>query len=159
MRHKQAKICALAAFALGLTTVTAEAANCQGRRDTGTAVGAIGGGLLGNGVTRGSAGGTIAGAVIGGVAGNVIGGEKFAVQRKVREVEFRQTALLGAEKLAWPAQAQILFGDDKSIIGGPQRGEALFGSRAQRSVIDQQAGRTRRSPPHASAQLMQLGEA
>src|ERR1700704_921791 len=74
MRHKYAKLCALAAFALGLTTVTAEAANCQGRRDTGTAVGAVGGGLVGNAATRGSAGGTIAGAIIGGVAGNVIGG-------------------------------------------------------------------------------------
>src|SRR5258706_2106090 len=84
MRHNLAKLCALAAFALGLTTVTAEAANCQGRRDTGTAVGAIGGGLLGNGVTRGSAGGTIAGAVIGGVAGNVIGGHNFEEQRDTR---------------------------------------------------------------------------
>jgi uncharacterized protein YcfJ len=74
MRHARTKIFALAAFALGLTTVTAEAANCQGRRDTGTAVGAIGGGVVGNATTRGSAGGTIAGAVIGGLAGNVIGG-------------------------------------------------------------------------------------
>jgi len=90
MRNKHAKLCALAAFALGLTTVTAEAANCQGRRDTGTAVGAIGGGLLGNGVTRGSAGGTIAGAVIGGVAGNVIGGNNCEQQRDTRRYEPRR---------------------------------------------------------------------
>src|SRR5712671_5914572 len=87
MRHKHAKLCALAAFALGLTTVTAEAANCQGRRDTGTAVGAIGGGLLGNGVTSGSAGGKIAGAVIGGVAGNVFGGNNCEEQRDTRRYE------------------------------------------------------------------------
>jgi uncharacterized protein YcfJ len=37
-------------------------------------VGAIGGGVLGNALSRGSAGGTIAGAVVGGVAGNVIQG-------------------------------------------------------------------------------------
>src|SRR5216684_8198068 len=74
MRHKHAKLCALAALALGLTTVTAEAANCQGRRDTGTAVGAIGGGLVGNAASRGNAGGTIAGAVIGGLVGNAISG-------------------------------------------------------------------------------------
>src|SRR6266852_8939223 len=86
MTHKHAKLVALAALALGLTTVTAEAANCQGRRDTGTAVGAIGGGLVGNGVTRGSAGGTIAGAIIGGVAGNVIGG-KNCDQRNARYYE------------------------------------------------------------------------
>jgi uncharacterized protein YcfJ len=67
-------IFAAGAFALAITSTTAEAANCQGRRDTGTAVGAIGGGLVGNSASRGSAGGTIAGAVIGGVAGNLIGG-------------------------------------------------------------------------------------
>jgi uncharacterized protein YcfJ len=74
MRNKRAKMFALAVLALGATTVAAEAANCQGRRDTGTAVGAIGGGLIGNAASHGNAGGTIAGAVIGGVAGNVIGG-------------------------------------------------------------------------------------
>jgi uncharacterized protein YcfJ len=65
---------AAGAFGLVITSSTAEAANCQGRRDTGTAVGAIGGGLVGNSASHGSAGGTIAGAVIGGVAGNLIGG-------------------------------------------------------------------------------------
>ena len=74
----RATILALAAFAFGLSTIGAEAANCQGRRDTGTAVGAVGGGLVGNAASHGSAGGTIAGAVIGGVAGNVIGGSNCA---------------------------------------------------------------------------------
>ena len=78
MKHKAAKILVLAALTLGTTTFAAEAANCQGRRDTGTAVGAIGGGLVGNAASRGSAGGTIAGAVIGGVAGNLIGGNNCA---------------------------------------------------------------------------------
>ena len=68
------KICVLAALIAGIAASSAEAANCQGRRDTGTAVGAIGGGVLGNAISRGSAGGTIAGAVIGGVAGNAING-------------------------------------------------------------------------------------
>jgi len=74
MRHKRAKLFALAALALSVTTMQAQAANCQGRRDTGTAVGAIGGGLVGNAATHGNTGGTIAGAVIGGLAGNAIGG-------------------------------------------------------------------------------------
>jgi uncharacterized protein YcfJ len=73
MKHKYAKMLVVAAFALGVTTAGAEAANCQGRRDTGTAVGAIGGGLVGNAASH-NAGGTIAGAVVGGVAGNLIGG-------------------------------------------------------------------------------------
>jgi uncharacterized protein YcfJ len=81
---------ALAALALGLTTVAAEAANCQGRRDTGTAVGAVGGGVVGNAATRGSAGGTIAGAIIGGVAGNVIGGNNCEQQRDTRRYEPRR---------------------------------------------------------------------
>lgn len=82
MRHARTKIFALAALALGLTTVAAEAANCQGRRDTGTAVGAIGGGVVGNAATHGSTGGTIAGAVIGGIAGNVIGGNDCEQQQR-----------------------------------------------------------------------------
>ena len=63
---------ALAALTLGVTTISAEA-GCQGRRDTGTAVGAVGGGVVGNAVSHGSAVGTIAGAVFGGLAGNAIG--------------------------------------------------------------------------------------
>src|ERR1700682_5898293 len=81
MRHARTKIFALATLALGVTTVSAEAANCQGRRDTGTAVGAVGGGLAGNALSHGSAGGTIAGALIGGVAGNVIGGRNCVQYR------------------------------------------------------------------------------
>jgi uncharacterized protein YcfJ len=69
-----AKTALAAALFFAITAARAEAANCQGRRDTGTAVGAIGGGLAGNAISHGSAGGTIAGAVIGGVAGNVING-------------------------------------------------------------------------------------
>jgi uncharacterized protein YcfJ len=75
MRKTAPILFGLAISALLLHTGSpAQAANCQGRRDTGTAVGAIGGGVVGNAASRGSAGGTIAGAVIGGVAGNLIGG-------------------------------------------------------------------------------------
>ena len=90
MRHKPAKLIALAALALGVTTIQAQAANCQGRRDTGTAVGAVGGGLVGNATTRGSAGGTIAGAIIGGVAGNVIGGNNCEQQRDTSQYDRRR---------------------------------------------------------------------
>ena len=72
MIARYAKACLIAAAIFAVTAPSAEAANCQGRRDTGTAVGAIGGGLAGNAISHGSAGGTIAGAVIGGVAGNVL---------------------------------------------------------------------------------------
>ena len=79
-----ARACILAGLIMGIATASAEAANCQGRRDTGTAVGAIGGGLIGNTVSHGSAGGTIAGAVIGGVAGNVINGSNCREDRVTR---------------------------------------------------------------------------
>jgi uncharacterized protein YcfJ len=77
-------VLALGAFALAVTAPTAQAVNCQGRRDTGTAVGAIGGGLVGNTTSHGSAGGTIAGAVIGGVAGNLIGGSNCSDNHSAR---------------------------------------------------------------------------
>lgn len=82
MTPNRAKIFVLATLLLGFTTVSAEAANCQGRRDTGTAVGAVGGGIIGNAASNGGLGGTIAGAVIGGVAGNVIGGSNCNEQRR-----------------------------------------------------------------------------
>ncbi len=85
MKYRLAKILTLGALALSVTTAAAEAANCQGRRDTGTAVGAIGGGLVGNAASNGNAGGTIAGAVIGGVAGNIIGGNNCAQGSASRE--------------------------------------------------------------------------
>ena len=89
MINRHGKACVLAALVLGIASTSAEAANCQGRRDTGTAVGAIGGGLLGNGLSHGSAGGTIAGAVIGGVAGNVIQGSNCRETRTSRYVPRR----------------------------------------------------------------------
>jgi uncharacterized protein YcfJ len=81
MRHKHAKLFALAVLALAVTTMEAQAVNCQGRRDTGTAVGAVGGGLVGNAASHGNTGATIAGAVLGGVAGNLIGGNNCVQQR------------------------------------------------------------------------------
>jgi uncharacterized protein YcfJ len=43
-------------------------ASCQGRKDTGTALGAVGGALLGNSISHGGGG-----AVVGGLGGAVIG--------------------------------------------------------------------------------------
>ena len=89
MKNRYAKIFTLTVFAIGATTVAAEAANCQGRRDTGTAVGAVGGGVVGNAASHGSIGGTIAGAVLGGVVGNVVGGSRCEQREPIRRVERR----------------------------------------------------------------------
>jgi uncharacterized protein YcfJ len=53
-----------------LASATDADASCRGRKDTGTALGAIGGALIGNSVSRGGGG-----AVVGGLGGAVIGHE------------------------------------------------------------------------------------
>ena len=74
---------AIAAVALiaGPTTASARphhhrhhsyARNCRGSANTGTVVGAIGGGLLGNAIGHHSVGGTLIGAGVGAVAGHQI---------------------------------------------------------------------------------------
>jgi hypothetical protein len=66
------KIAAAVLLALGAGTVSASADSCSGHsHDTGTAVGAVGGGLIGGLATHSVLGG-LGGAVIGGVAGNAI---------------------------------------------------------------------------------------
>ncbi len=63
----------VAALALGAVTAAANADGCSGRNhNTGTVVGAVGGGLIGNAITGGSAVGVVGGAVAGGLAGNAI---------------------------------------------------------------------------------------
>jgi hypothetical protein len=67
-----AKILAASLVALGMGNVAAYADACSGHsHDTGTAVGAVGGGLIG-GLASHSVVGGLAGAVVGGVAGNAI---------------------------------------------------------------------------------------
>src|SRR5580698_10108932 len=66
------KILAASVIALGVSNVAAYADACSGHsHDTGTAVGAVGGGLIGGLATHSVVGG-LAGAVVGGVAGNAI---------------------------------------------------------------------------------------
>lgn len=71
MLKRTLKIIAISALALG--TATAANAGCEGRKTTGTVVGAVGGGVLGNVVTHGSFVGTAVGAVGGGLVGHSIG--------------------------------------------------------------------------------------
>jgi uncharacterized protein YcfJ len=66
------KIAAASVLVLGMGNVAAYADSCSGHsHDTGTAVGAVGGGLIGGLATHSVVGG-LAGAVVGGVAGNAI---------------------------------------------------------------------------------------
>jgi osmotically inducible lipoprotein OsmB len=64
---------AVAILALMGGTTAASADGCSGRsHHTGTVLGAVGGGLIGNAITHGSAVGVVGGAVAGGLAGNAI---------------------------------------------------------------------------------------
>jgi len=69
MRITQALV--ISALVLGAGATAADA-GCQGRKTTGTVVGAGAGGLLGDAVTHGSAVGIVGGAVVGGLAGHSI---------------------------------------------------------------------------------------
>ena len=70
---KYATIVAAALAMIGASTVAAQADSCSGRdHPTGTILGAVGGGLIGNAASHGNAGGVVAGAVLGGLAGNAI---------------------------------------------------------------------------------------
>jgi len=73
MLKRASLILASAILALGAATVAANADRCSGRNhNTGTVVGAVGGGLIGSAITHGSAVGLVGGAVAGGLAGNAV---------------------------------------------------------------------------------------
>jgi osmotically inducible lipoprotein OsmB len=74
MMRRTAKYLAVAALALGAAT-TAANAGCEGRKTTGTVLGAGGGGILGSVITHGSPVGIVGGAVVGGLAGHSIAGD------------------------------------------------------------------------------------
>jgi osmotically inducible lipoprotein OsmB len=65
------KILAVSVLVLSVGA-TAANAGCEGRKTTGTVVGAGAGGVLGNVITHGSVVGTVGGAVVGGLAGHSI---------------------------------------------------------------------------------------
>lgn len=63
----------VALVAFGANGAAALADGCSGRSHaTGSILGALGGGLIGNAITHGNAVGTVGGAVAGGFAGNAI---------------------------------------------------------------------------------------
>jgi outer membrane lipoprotein SlyB len=83
MKH-MGKIAAAALIALGAGTVSASADDCSGHsHDTGTAVGAVGGGLIGGLATHSVVGG-LAGAAVGGLAGNAISRSDDCHRHRVR---------------------------------------------------------------------------
>jgi surface antigen len=73
MFKKFAVLTAAATLTLGLGTVSAFADDCSGHNhDTGTILGAAGGGIIGGVASHGNGLGIIGGALLGGLAGNAI---------------------------------------------------------------------------------------
>jgi len=73
MFKKFAILSAAAVLTLGLGTVSALADDCSGRNhDTGTILGAAGGGIIGGVASHGNGLGIVGGALLGGLAGNAI---------------------------------------------------------------------------------------
>jgi osmotically inducible lipoprotein OsmB len=70
MLTRIAKLAAISVVALG-TAVSAASADCD-HKAAGTAIGAVGGGVVGNVITHGSLVGTVAGAVGGGLIGHSV---------------------------------------------------------------------------------------
>lgn len=71
MRKMLTMAAAAALIALPLlSSATSADASCRGRKNTGTALGAVGGALLGNSISKGGGG-----AIVGGLGGAVIGHE------------------------------------------------------------------------------------
>jgi uncharacterized protein YcfJ len=71
--QKQITVLLAACLALGVVVTAAFADRCSGHgHGTGSILGAVGGGLIGNAITHGSGVGIVGGAVAGGLAGNAI---------------------------------------------------------------------------------------
>ena len=106
--RKTLSLTALAALvAIPLAFGPSEAsASCQGRKNTGTAIGAIGGALLGNSVSKGGGG-----AVIGGLGGAVIGHEIAKGGCAPARTAYRTTRTRYATNTSTQAPARKIYYD------------------------------------------------
>lgn len=79
---------------------TEAGASCRGRANTGTAIGAVGGALLGNSISRGGGG-----AVIGGIGGAVVGHQigKSGCGSYSRHASYRHRGRYAANRAYHPA--------------------------------------------------------
>jgi len=83
--YKNTSFLAAAVIALCTVTTGAMADRCSGHsHPTGSILGAVGGGLIGNAITHGSAVGVVGGAVAGGLAGNAVERDRDCGRRYYR---------------------------------------------------------------------------
>lgn len=102
-------LAALIALPLIAASATDAAASCRGRANTGTAIGAVGGALIGNSISRGGGG-----AVIGGLGGAVIGHEiAKGGCRRTHHAYYRRTDARYAEANGRYASARPVYYDQQ----------------------------------------------
>src|ERR1700693_2449633 len=80
------------------------------------------------------------------------------VRGKISEAKTRQAGLLRAKHLAFAAQAEVFLGYPKSVLRVAHDRDSRLGRLAEWRPVEEQAGGFGAGAPHASAQLMQLGE-
>ena len=90
----------------------------------------------------------------------VAGGlQQLGMGGEVGQPHVGQAALARAQKLAGAAQAEILLGDAKAVLGLAHDGEPRLGGLAERLGVEQQAGRLGGAAADPAAQLVELGQA
>ena len=78
---------------------------------------------------------------------------------QVGDAEPRQARLRRADHVARAADGEVLLGDAEAVLGLPQEGKAALGRLAQGRLVEENAGRLGRAPPHPAAELVELCEA
>src|SRR5262245_8442317 len=84
--------------------------------------------------------------------------DQLAVRLDAGDAEARHTGLPRAENVAFPAQLEILLGDAKAVFCLAYDVEPGLGGFAQRSLVEEQAGRVLAAASDPPAQLMELRE-
>src|ERR1700756_5087208 len=84
--------------------------------------------------------------------------DQLFMGREIGKPQARQPALPCPQHLAGTAQAQILFGDAKPVLGLAQDLEAPLSDGAERRLVEQQARRGLVAAADTTAKLVQLGE-
>ena len=84
--------------------------------------------------------------------------QKFHILHQVGNVQRRNPALLRAHDVAGSAQLQVHLGDLETVVGAHHGAQTRAGIVAQLVAGHQDAVALLRTPPHPSAQLMQLAQ-
>src|SRR5262249_33727546 len=80
------------------------------------------------------------------------GADQLAVRLDTGDAEAGHTGLPRAENVAFTAQLEIFLGDAKAVLGLAHDVEPGLGGFAQRTLVEEEAGRALAAPPEPPAQ-------